>query len=187
MEVNVGVSNHHVHLTKETWISLFGDKPMIKRNDLSQKGEFATIETVALENNNKILEHVRIVGPFRNYDQVEISKSDANYLEVFPPSRQSGDLKDTPGITLIGPCGKVTLNSGVIIAENHIHMNPRMSSSLGLSNKQILYVYNNQDFLFEAKLKVSDNGVLELHVDRDQSKLYNLEAGSKVDFKVCGK
>lgn len=187
MEVNVGVSNHHVHLTKETWESLFGEKPMIKRNDLSQKGEFATIETVTLENNNKILEHVRIVGPFRKYNQVEISKFDANYLEVFPPARQSGDLKDTPGITLIGPCGKVTLNNGVIIAENHIHMNPKMSSSLGLSNKQILYVYNNQDFLFEAKLKVSDNGVLELHIDRDQSKLYNLETGSKVDFKVCGK
>ena len=61
MKVNVGVSNHHVHLTKETWVSLFGDKPMIKRNDLSQKGEFATIETVTLENNNKILEHVRIM------------------------------------------------------------------------------------------------------------------------------
>ena len=187
MEINVGVSKNHVHLKEETWRRLFGDKPLIKRNDLSQPGQFATIDTVDLKVGTKIIEHVRVVGPFRDYDQVEIAATDAAFLDVDPPRRQSGDLFNTPSIELVGPKGSVILDNSLILAERHIHMSKKMSSDLGLSNKQKVYVYNDSSYLFDALIKVSDDGILELHIDIDESKIYNLLPGSKVDFRVCGK
>ena len=39
MEINVGISNRHVHLTREDFITLFGSEEALKkRNDLNQKG-----------------------------------------------------------------------------------------------------------------------------------------------------
>lgn len=185
--MSVGVSKNHVHLTEETWKILFGDKPMVKRNDLSQPGQFATIETVDLKYNDKIIENVRVVGPFRNYDQVELSESDANYLGLNPPRRQSGEIENTPGIELISNDKVVRINQGVILADAHVHMSKRMSSILGLENRQEVYIYKDNLQLMKAKIKISIDGALELHIDTDESKLYNLKTGSKVDIRVCGK
>lgn len=187
MEVNVGVSKNHVHLTKETYKSLFKDKPLIKRNDLSQPHEFASIETVDIINNGNIIKHVRVVGPFRNYDQVELCESDAKYLNLFPPRRQSGDLLNTEGVKLVNGNNEVVLKNGVILAEAHIHMSKSLAKSLGLENKQEVDIFKDNEHLLKAKIKVTDNGVLELHIDTDESKLYNLNSGSKVDFRICGK
>lgn len=187
VEVMVGVSKNHVHLTENTWKNLFGDKPMIKRNDLSQPGQFATIETVDLRCNGKLIEHVRVVGPFRNYNQIELSKTDANFLGLNPPRRQSGEIEGTPGIELISKDKKEIIDNGVILAEAHVHMSKKLCDVLGLENKQEVYVYKDKKFLIEAKIKATDDGKLELHIDTDESNLYNLETGSKVDVRVCGK
>ena len=80
MKTIIGVSNRHVHLKKEVWESLFGDVPMEKRNDLGQPGQFATTSTVDIRYNGKTIEHVRVIGPIRNYNQIEISGSDANFF-----------------------------------------------------------------------------------------------------------
>ena len=93
VEIPVGVSNRHVHLTKEDLDILFGnDYKLTKRRDLSQIGEFSCEEQVTICNDDKIIERVRVVGPVRSYTQVEISKTDANYLGLNPPVRNSGDL-----------------------------------------------------------------------------------------------
>lgn len=187
MKTIIGISNRHVHLKKEVWETLFGDIPMEKRNDLGQPGQFATTSTVDISYNGITIEHVRVIGPIRGYNQIEISSSDARVLGVNPPRRQSGDLEGSLPITLIGPKGKVDLDSGLILAERHIHMTPEMSSNLNLEDKQLLPVYLEDKYLFDAKVKVSDPAALELHIDTDEGTLYNLKTGTEVDVKICGK
>lgn len=187
MKVIIGVSNRHVHLKKEIWEALFGNITMEKRNDLGQPGQFATTSTVDISYNGKTIEHVRVIGPIRDYNQIEISASDAKILEVNPPRRQSGDIDGSLPITLIGPKGKVDLESGLILAEMHLHMTPEMAFDLNLTDKEELPVYLDDKHLFDVKVKISDPAALELHIDTDEGTHYNLKTGTEVDVKICGK
>ena len=82
MKVKVAISNRHVHLTKETYEKLFNKDSLTVKRYLNQIGQFAAQETVSLKYNDKEIENVRIVGPFRSYNQVELLKSDLNYLGI---------------------------------------------------------------------------------------------------------
>ncbi len=187
MEVKVGVSKRHVHLTEETWKQLFGSMEMENRNDLGQPGQFATTSTVDLIWNGKTIEHVRVIGPARKYNQVELAKSDADIFGINPPRRQSGDLNGALPMEIRGPLGSVVVPECTILAEMHIHMTPEMSLELDLKDKDLVEVYNGDEYLFDVKVKVSDPAALEMHIDTDESESYNLQTGSIVDFKVCGK
>ena len=58
MEVKVGVSNRHVHLTNEDLEILFGKGyNLTPRNYLDQPGQFATEETVTLKTDKNIKEY----------------------------------------------------------------------------------------------------------------------------------
>ena len=94
MDINVGVSNHHVHLTREACDILFGEGyELTKKRDLVQIGQFAANETVNLEINGRLLEHIRVIGPLRNYTQVELLERDNKFLGLNAPIRTSGDLE----------------------------------------------------------------------------------------------
>lgn len=187
MKATIGVSNRHVHLTKETWESLFGEKNIEVRNRLNQPGQFAATDTVDLVVGEKRIDGVRIIGPFRSYNQVELNESDAIALNINPPRRQSGDLDNTPGIKIIGPAGEIEINNGVILAERHIHMTSKMANMLGIQDKQLMSVYSEGNYLFDAIVKYSDPGYFEIHIDKDESKQYNLQTGAGVDIRICGK
>ena len=178
MKVKVAVSNRHVHLTKETFEKLFGNSNITVKRYLNQIGQFAADQTVTLENNNKKIEHVRIVGPFRNYNQVELLKSDLDYLQIDEYVRRSGDIKGTPGITIINDNNKVTINEGVIRAQRHIHVNTKDKDKLNLNDNEEVIINN----LFNAFIKVSDDGYYELHIDKDEALEYNLDTNDEVEF-----
>ena len=91
MRIKVGVSNRHVHLTKEVYFKLFGEENLEKDRDLDQPGQFASKSYVTIKKGEREIPHVRILGPFRNYNQIEISRTDAYKLKVNPPVRDSGD------------------------------------------------------------------------------------------------
>ena len=96
MKVKVAISARHIHLNKEDFEFLFGvGKELTKLNDLSQKGEFASNEKVSIITEKGRLDNIRIVGPLRNYTQVELSKTDAFKLGLNPPVRNSGDLDNS--------------------------------------------------------------------------------------------
>lgn len=181
MKVKVGVSNKHVHLTKDTYVKLFENDDIKAKRYLNQIGEFASFDTVDLEYNGKIIEHVRVVGPFRNYDQVELLKSDLDYLGLEIVERRSGDLEGTPGITLINGKNKVVLEKGVIKAQRHIHVNSKDSSIMNLYDNEEVII-KTKDKEFNAFIKVSDNGYYELHIDKDEALEYNLNIGDEVGF-----
>ena len=178
--IKVRISNRHVHLTKEVYDLLF-DKELTVKNNLNQVGEFASNEMVTIKNGDKVMENVRVVGPLRSYNQVEISKRDARLLGVNPPVRRSGDLDNTPEITLQTDKGSVTVN-GLIIANRHVHMNPDMAQKLGVKNKQIVQikVENAKSGIMEAEVKITDNGYLELHIDTDDANAFLLEDNADV-------
>ena len=176
MKTKVNISNRHIHLTKEVFQKLFNKDDLSVNRYLNQIGEYASKETVTLKYNNKMIKNVRIVGPFRNYNQVELLKSDLDYLGIKEYVRCSGDLKGTPGITIINKNNEVTINEGVIRQERHIHVNK--NDEKNLIDKEEVIVNN----IFNAFIKVSDNGYYELHIDKEEAKEYNLNIGEEVEF-----
>src|SRR5215216_6289157 len=120
----VNVSARHMHVTPEHLEILFGaGAKLTKLKDLYQEGEFASEQRVTIVGpRQRIIPDVRILGPVRNYTQIELSYTDGVYLGVDLPLRISGNHEDTPGITVLGPKGALTLNKGVIRAERHAHM-----------------------------------------------------------------
>ena len=124
MNTRIGISNRHVHLTREDVNILFGNNyELTKRNDLDQPGQYAANETLKTAKNIK--EGVRVVGPIRSYTQVEVLNSDKEYFGINPPVRNSDDLDNSEEITIIGPKGQITRKNICIIANRHIHINTR--------------------------------------------------------------
>lgn len=186
MKITVGVSNRHVHLTKELYDKLFPNKVIEKRNDLHQVGEFASTDTVDLIYNDKIIEHVRVLGPHRSDVQVELLGSDLKYLGLDAPVRRSGILDNTPGITIKSENSEVTIDHGVIRAERHVHVPTSREDELGLHERDEVIIDTGK-YKFDAIVKVSDNGYYELHIDKDEASEYELDNGDEVELIKCGK
>lgn len=178
-KISIGVSARHVHLTKEVYEMLF-DEPLTKEKDLKQVGEFASAQKLTLVNGDKELVGVRVLGPFRTYNQVEISHKDAMSLKVNPPVRASGDLNGACEITLKTDKGSVTLNA-CILAQRHVHMNNEMAQKLGVSDKQKVQIKidGERSGIIDAFIKISENAVFEAHVDTDDANAFLLGAEGK--------
>ncbi len=181
MKVSVGVSNRHIHLTKETYKYLFNKDELEVRNYLNQVGEFASTETVDIEYAGLVIDHVRIVGPFRAHNQVELLKSDLDFLGLSAPVRRSGELDDTPFID-VRHDDKVIKTDGVIRAERHVHVPRKDEVILDLHERDKLLV-TAPTKTFTAMVKVSDNGYLELHIDKDEAEEYQLKNGDEVNIE----
>ncbi|MCM1052361.1 MAG: PduL/EutD family phosphate acyltransferase [Ruminococcus sp.] len=179
----VAISNHHLHLTKEVYEKLF-DEPLSIKRPLNQIGEYASFQTVTLKTEKDTIENVRIIGPFRPYNQVEISRSDARKLGLNPPVRESGDLEDSEAITIVGKTGEVTLDNACIQAERHVHMNKYKAEELGLKHEDLvkLRVDNDKGGDMEAIVKVSENGYFEIHIDVDDANAFLLKNGDEVEI-----
>ena len=181
MKVSVGVSNRHVHLTKEHLKVLFGeDYKLDKRNDLNQPGQFATNSLVTIKTEKSEIENVRVLGPIRTYTQVEISKTDAYKLGLNPPVRDSGDICDSSPITIIGPVGTLNLEEGCIIPTRHIHILPSQLKMYGLEGKNTVSVRIDGEkggILNNVSLKVSEDSFFELHIDTDDANAHLIKNG----------
>ncbi|MBO4601008.1 MAG: propanediol utilization protein [Bacilli bacterium] len=184
-KVKVAVSNRHVHLTKETYDLLF-DEPITKKNDLNQKGQFAANETLTISNGENKFENVRIVAPFRSYNQVEISKNDARKLGLNPPVRTSGDLDNSETITLSTPKATITLDNACIIADRHVHFNTSDKEKYGIENgdKLKVHILGEKRGTIEVFAKVSDDGYYELHIDTDDANAFLLNTGDELVLEV---
>lgn len=184
MIIKVGISNHHVHLTKESYAYLFKNKEIEVRNPLNQVGEFASTDTVTLKYDAKTIDHVRVVGPFRNHNQIELLKSDLDYLGLNAPIRRSGDLEDTPSIEIwVDECHIAT--DGVIRSERHVHVPTKEADTLGLYERDIVKLSAPKGD-FYANVKVSDNGYFELHIDKDEAIEFGLSSNDELELTPNG-
>lgn len=188
-QCTVGLSNKHVHLSKEHIDILFGKgHELTPCKDLSQPGQFACDEKVDLVGPKRTIKGVRILGPARKESQVEIAFADAFTLGLKDvPVRDSGKLDGTPGIKLIGPCGEVELEKGVIVAARHIHMHTSDAEKYGLKDKDIVKVKvgGQRGVIFENVLiRVSDSYALDMHLDVEEGNAAGLSNGDTVEVIV---
>ncbi|MGN1000439.1 MAG: phosphate propanoyltransferase [Bacilli bacterium] len=171
MNVNIGVSNRHVHLTYDDYMTLFDGKKFDKVKDLVQTGEYATSLKVSIKTDKATINNVRVLGPFRNYTQVEISKTDSYQLGIDPPIRNSGDIEDSAEVCIIGPNGIIEKKC-CIIATRHIHINHETREKLGLLDKKHVKVRLGDEkkaVLEDVYIKETQNGVFEMHIDTDDA------------------
>ena len=184
--VPVGVSNRHIHLSKEHVEALFGKgyelQPM---KELSQPGQFACKEQLTIVGPSmRPIEKVRVLGPVRKATQVEISRTDSYTLKVKAPVRESGKIEGTPGLTIVGPKGVVTIDQGCIIANRHIHMSPADGEAFKVKDGEYVNVVvddgERRTKWFDVQVRVSPDFRLEMHVDTDDANAVGLPCGGKV-------
>ena len=173
MSILVEISARHVHVTEETLHILFGDDhELTLKKELSQPEQFASNERVDVVGPKRTLSNVSILGPCRKADQVEISATDARSIGIAAPIRESGDLEGTPGCKLVGPCGEVEIQNGVIVAKRHIHLDPATAEELGVQDKQIVCTKIDtpeRSLIFgDVVIRVSDKFCPAMHVDTDE-------------------
>ena len=183
MKVKIGVSNRHVHLTHDDYVLLFGNETIKKERDLVQKGQFASSSKVTIKTDKNEINNVRIIGPFRSYTQIEISKTDAYTLGLNPPIRTSGDLNNSEVVTLIGPKGSIVTN-GCIIADRHIHISKEDKEKYNLNDTLKVEIGDiKKSILYDVHLKISPNSKMEMHIDTDDANSNLVKTGDEGEIK----
>lgn len=169
--VPLEASGRHVHVTEAQAQALFGHG-LTPNRELSQPGQFLSKERVAVVGPKGKFENVAVLGPARKEAQVEISLTDARTMGLKIPVRLSGEVKDSPGCTLIGPCGSVTLHEGVIAAQRHIHLPPQDAARFGVADKQVvkLQTFTSRPTVFEdVVVRISPDFAAAVHLDYDEA------------------
>ncbi|SFD70035.1 putative phosphotransacetylase [Paenibacillus catalpae] len=184
--VPVGVSARHIHLSAEHVAILFGEgSELTVAKPLSQPGQYAANETVAVIGPKGSFPKVRILGPVRSASQLEVSRTDAFSLGINPPVRESGNIKGSAGITLKGPAGEVTIEEGVIVAARHIHFHTSDADKWGIADKQLLKVrfQGDRGVVFEQVIaRVSPDFALDMHIDTDEANAAGIKNGDTAEI-----
>ena len=170
----VETSARHVHLTEADIETLFGKgATLTNKKDLSQPGQFACEERVTLVGPKKQIDRVSILGPAIKATQVELSFTDVRTLGISAPVRESGDIKGSAPLKLIGPAGEIEIAEGAIIAKRHIHMTPADAERFGVKDKDIVSVKldsaDRSTIFGDVVVRVSDNFALAMHIDTDEA------------------
>ena len=169
--VELEASGRHVHITKEQALLLFGHSLTPKR-PLSQPGQFLANERIRVVGPKGELHNVAVLGPERKAAQIEVSLTDARILGLDAPVRLSGDVKGSPGATLVSDRGKVNLTEGVIVAQRHIHLTQEDAARFGVKDKQTvkLHTYTDRPLTFEnVAVRVSPEFASYVHLDYDEA------------------
>ncbi len=170
----VETSARHVHVTQQDLETLFGKGyELTVKKMLSQPGQFASEERVDVVGPKRTLKGVSILGPVRPETQVELSLTDARSIGVTAPIRESGDVAGSGSCKLVGPCGEVELEQGVIAAKRHIHMTPADAEAFGVQDKQevdVKITSNGRSLTFsDVVVRVKPTFALAMHIDTDES------------------
>lgn len=179
----VNISNRHWHCTKETFEKLFGEgaQPTNIR-DLIQPGQYACRETIVLKGPKGEIKKARLIAPFRPYNQIELSRTDCVTLGIDAPVRDSGNVKGSAPITLIGPKGEVHLEEGAIIQMRHIHLHPKEAEEYGVKNMEYVKVKIGtppRDGTLNVLCRVREDMKLECHLDTDEGNALGVKNGDQ--------
>lgn len=172
-KITIEASARHVHLTTEDLEKLFGKGyKLTPKKYLSQPGQFLSEERVRIEGPKGAFDRTGILGPVRTATQVEVSLTDARSLGVVAPIRESGDIKGSGAIRIVGPKGSIDITEGVIAAKRHIHFTPEDAEKYGVKDKQIVKVKagGERALIFdEVVVRVSPKYATFMHVDFDEA------------------
>ena len=168
--VEVEASGRHVHVTKQQALALFGH-PLTPKRPLSQPGQYLANERVTVIGPKGAIK-ASVLGPTRPANQVELSFTDARTVGLVAPIRESGDVAGTPGCTLEGPCGKIEISEGVMVAKRHIHFDTATANEMGIADKQIVKVKIDSErttIFDDVVIRVSEKFAPAMHIDTDES------------------
>ncbi len=186
MIVPIGVSNRHIHLNNQDVEILFGKNYELKElRPLNQTNEFSSTDVVTIKTDKSEITNVRVLGPIRKYTQVEISRTDAYKLGINPPVRNSGDLKGSETVTLIGPKGSIKKEDCCIQAIRHIHLTKEKLEELNLHETDTVSLNvsgEKSGILNNVFLKVQENAYFECHLDTDDANAFLLKTGDVVEI-----
>ena len=192
-KVPVGISAHHIHLSKEDFNILFpGQEDLTHFKDLSQPGQYAAVEkldVVSLDPKGKTISGVRILGPLRSSSQVELMRSECTKCKINGPVRSSGDTAGSGAVKLVNPLNgnELVLNEGVIVADRHIHFSVEEAKEFGVVDKQKVSVKvegRKGGVMNEVLCRVSPKFSLDFHIDVDDASAFDLKQGDLVEVVV---
>jgi len=183
----VNISARHCHLTQESVEILFGKgHQLTPKKWLYQEGQYAAEEAVTLIGpRSRVISNLRILGPCRNIDQVELANTDAISLGFQIPIRNSGDIAGTPGCMLMGPAGFLEMKEGVIRAAPHVHMAPEDAEYYGVENKSFMKLRIGGDLgltFDNIYVRVDPSFKLEVHIDTDEGNACGFSKDTPVDL-----
>ncbi len=172
-KIIIETSARHIHLRQADLETLFGEGyELTKKKDLSQPGQFACVEKVKVVG-PRGEKAMSVLGPVRDYTQIELALTDARSLGLEAPVRGSGDLAGSGACKLVGPKGEVELTEGVIAAKRHIHFSPEDAKAMGIKDRQIVKVEvetNGRSLVFgDVMCRVKDTYATFMHIDTDES------------------
>jgi putative phosphotransacetylase len=183
----VNISARHCHLTPQAVEALFGKgAKLTPMKWLYQKDQFAAKETVTLIGpRSRVISNLRILGPCRDLNQVELALTDSIALGFDIPIRQSGSIKGSPGCMLMGPNGFFEMPDGVIRAAPHVHMHPDDAAHYGVKAGDFmkLRVGGPCATTFDRLLvRVHADFKLEVHIDTDEGNACALQPDTPVEL-----
>jgi propanediol utilization protein len=181
------ISARHVHLTQAHVEELFGaGHKLTVHKELYQPGAFAAEEVVTLIGpRQRMIPNVRILGPCREFSQVELAFTDSISLGIEAPVRLSGNHHETPGCWIMGPKGMIELKRGVLRAERHVHMSLQDSEYYGVKQGDRLHMRVISDcpgVLENLICRVDSKSKLEIHIDTDEGNACNLSSATHVEL-----
>jgi len=184
----VNISARHCHLTQETVEILFGKGHQLTVHKwLYQEGQFAAKETLTLIGpRSRVISNLRILGPCRNLNQVELAYTDSIALGFDIPLRASGNIKDTPGAMLMGPNGFFEMKDGVIRALRHVHLSPDDADFYGVKagDEMKLKIGGPCGITLGKMLcRVDKSFKLEVHIDTDEGNACNLQPDTPCELQ----
>ncbi len=184
----VNVSARHCHLTQEAVETLFGKGHQLTVHKwLYQEGQFAAKETLTLIGpRSRVISNLRILGPCRTLNQVELAYTDGIALGFELPLRISGDIKGTLGCMLMGPAGFFEMSEGVIRALRHVHMSPEDAAYYGVKagERMALKIGGPCGLSLNKMLvRVDKSFKLEVHIDTDEGNACNLQADTSCELE----
>lgn len=182
--IPIAISGRHLHLNRETMDLLFGKGSELEvHKEISQPGQFASKQKVNLIGPRSRIDGVRVLGPLRSKNQVEVSRTDEFKLGVDAPIRGSGKVEGSAPIILEGPEGTVELSEGLICARRHIHMTPEDAEAFGVTQGdevEVAITGGPRDLTFgDVLVRVKASYLLEMHIDTDEANAAELSRGAQ--------
>ena len=177
--IELEASGRHVHVTESQAQALFGHNLTPKR-PLSQPGQYLANERLTILGPKGEFQNVAVLGPERKEGQVEISLTDGRILGIEPPIRLSGDIANTPGISLLGPKGRIDLPRGLIVARRHIHLTPADGEKFHVTDGQIvkLQTFTRRPCVFDdVVVRIHKDFAPAVHLDYDEANAGGCVAG----------
>lgn len=171
--IEIEASGRHIHLSQEDLEKLFGKNyELTKVKELSQPGQYACKERVTIVGPKGSIKNVVVLGPVRGDTQVEVSLTDARVLGIDAPVKLSGDIENTPGITIETPLATVKKEKGIIVAKRHIHVEEKDKEKFNVEDGDIVKVkvFSKRPVIFDdVVVRVNKNFKTYMHIDYDEA------------------